>query len=161
MLIAIMSKRPTPKSGAAQESARLRLGELIQLADELGHRSHRLRGDGRRILDDVLANLKTLCNSSQSLTFSSAEADRTAFIAVRRELQSSWLRVDAMIDDLLHSAADELSTFANTAEIRIAACERAVRRRKDGNTTKAGADNGVQHSRPNLDRGTSERTEDS
>ena len=152
-----MSKRPKPKSGTEQESTRLRLGELIQLADELSHRSHQLRGDGRRIFNDVLANLQTLCNSTQPSTISGAEADRIAFIAVRRELKSSWLRVDSMIDDLLNSAADELSNFANTAEILIASCERAVRHRQVGNSMEEGADNGVQHSGSNLDRGSAER----
>ena len=139
------------KPGSEQESARLRLGELIQLADELGHRGDRIRGDGRRILDDVLAKLQTHCNSTQASTNSDIEANRRSFGAVRRELRSSWLRVDAIIDDLMSSAADELAAFANIAESRIAACERAVHHRRVCDSMKKGRDNGEQRSEPDLD----------
>ncbi len=160
MLIAIMNRSASKKPASAQESARLRLGELIQLADELGHRGHRLRGDGRRILDDVLANLQAQCNSTQASTNSDIEANRRSFRAVRRELQSNWLRVDAIIDDLMSSAADELYGFANIAESRIAACERAVHHRQIRDGVNSGRDNGEQRSEPNLDCSSAERTED-
>jgi hypothetical protein len=148
----------TPSS--EQESARLCLGELIQLANELGHRGHQIRGDGRRILDDVLAKLQTHCNSTQASTNSDIEANRRAFGAVRRELRSSWLRVDAMIDDLMSSATDELSDFANIAESRIAACERAVHHRQVYESSKTGCNNGEQRSEPIFDRPSAESTED-
>jgi hypothetical protein len=148
------------KTGSAQESTRLRLGELIQLADELGHRGRRIRGDARRILDDVLADLQTRCNATQASTNSGIQSNRRAFGAVRRELQSSWLRVDAIIDDLMSSAADELYGFANIAESRIAACERAVHHRQVCDSVKRGRDNGEQRSEPNLDRPSAESTED-
>jgi len=148
------------KTGSAQESTRLRLGELIQLADELGHRGHRFRGDGRRILDDVLAKLQTHCNSTQASTNSDIEANRRSFGAVRRELQSSWLCVDALIDDLMSSAADELYGFANIAESRIAACERAVHHRQVYGSLKTKRDNGEQRTEPNLDRSSANSTED-
>ena len=147
-----MNCSATKKPGSEQESTRLRLGELIQLADELGHRGRRLRGDGRRILDDVLAKLQAHCNFTQASTNSDIEANRRSFGAVRRELQSSWLRVDAIIDDLMSSAADELSGFANIAESRIAACERAVHHRQACDRLKTGRDNGELRSKPNLDR---------
>ena len=148
------------KTGSEQESARLRLGDLIQLADELGHRGDRIRGDGRRILDDILAKLQTHCNSTPASTNSDIEANRRSYGAVRRELQSSWLRVDAIIDDLMSSAADELSGFANIAESRIAACERDVHHRQVWDSAKTGHDNVGQHSKPNLDRPSAESTED-
>ncbi len=148
------------KPGSEQESTRLRLGELIQLADELRHRGHRIRGDGRRILDDVLANLQTHCKTTQASANSDIEASRRAFGAVRRELQSSWLRVDAIIDDLMSSTADELYGFANLAESRIAACERDVHHRQVWDSAKTGHDNVGQHSEPNLDRPSAESTED-
>lgn len=154
-----MNCSATKKPGSAQESTRLRLGELIQLADELRHRGHRIRGDGRRILDDVLANLQTYCNSTQASASSDIEASRRAFGAVRRELQSSWLRVDAIIDDLMSSTADELYGFANIAESRIAACERAVHHRQVWYSAKTGRDNGEQRSEANLDRPSAESTE--
>ena len=147
------------KTGSAQESTRLRLGELIQLADELGHRGHRLRGDGGRILDDVLANLQTQCNLAQASTSSDIETNRRAFGTVRRELQSSWLRVDAMIDDLISSAADELYGFANIAESRIAACERAVHHRQACDSVKTGRDDGEQGSESTLDGPSAESTD--
>ena len=136
-----MNRSATKKPGVAQESARLRLGELIQLADELCHRGHRIRGDGGRILDDVLDNLQTHCNTTQASTNSDIEANRRSFGAVRRELRSSWLRVDAIIDDLMSSAADELYGFANIAESRIAACERAVHHRQVCDNLKTKRDN--------------------
>ncbi len=148
------------KPGSAQESTRLRLGELIQLADELRHRGDRIRGDGRRILDDVLAVLQAHCASEGSSLESIRESDRRAFHTVRRELRSSWLRVDALIDDLMSSAADELYGFANIAESRIAACERAVHHRQVWDSAKTGHDNVGQHSEPNLDRPSAKSTED-
>jgi len=75
-------------------------------------------------------------------------------------LQSSWLRVDAIIDDLMSSTADELYGFANIAESRIAACERAVHHRQVWDSVKTGRDNGEQRSEPNLDRPSAESTED-
>ncbi|TDJ37749.1 MAG: hypothetical protein E2O53_01280 [Gammaproteobacteria bacterium] len=148
-----MNRSATKKPGVAQESARLRLGELIQLADELCHRGHRIRGDGGRILDDVLDNLQTHCNTTQASTNSDIEANRRAIGAVRRDLQSSWLRVDAIIDDLMSSAADELYGFANTAESRIAACERAVHHRQVAKSIQAESDNGQHYSKSKRDRG--------
>ena len=148
------------KPGSEQESTRLRLGELIQLADELGHRGYRIRGDARRILDDVLADLQTHCITTQASINSDIEANRRAFGAVRRELQSSWLRVDAIIDDLMSSAADELYGFANIADSRIAACERAVHHRQVWDSLKTGRDNGELRTKPNLDRPSSESSED-
>jgi len=148
------------KTGSAQESTRLCLGELIQLADELGHRGARIRGDGRRILDDVLAKLQTHCNSTQASTNSDIEANRRSFGAVQRELRSSWLRVDAIIDDLMSSAADELYGFANIAESRIAVCERAVHHRQVYASSKTGCNNGEQRSEPILDRPSAKSTED-
>ncbi len=148
------------KPGSAQESTRLRLGELIQLADELGHRGDRIRGDGRRILDDVLATLQTHCNSTQASTNSDIESNRRSYGAVRRELQSSWLRVNAMIDDLMSSAADELYGFANIAESRIAACERAVHHRQVYESSKTRCNNGERRSEPNFDRPSVKSTED-
>jgi polyhydroxyalkanoate synthesis regulator phasin len=148
------------KPGSEQESTRLRLGELIQLADEFRHRGHRIRGDGRRILDDVLATLQTHSNSTQASTNSDIESNRRSYGAVRRELRSSWLRVDALIDDLMSSAADELYGFANIAESRIAACERAVHHRQVWDSAKTGHDNVGQHSEPNLDRPSAKSTED-
>ena len=155
-----MNGSATKKHGSAQESTRLRLGELIQLADELGHRSEQIRGDGRRIFDDVLANLQADCNSKQAPTNSDIESNRRALGAVRRDLQSSWLRVDALIDDLMSSAADELYGFANIAESRIAACERAVHHRQVYDNSKTGRDNGEQRPEPILDRPSAESTED-
>ncbi len=140
-MIVTMNCSVEKKTGSAQESTRLRLGELIQLADELGHRGDRIRGDARRILDDVLAKLQTHCNSTQASTNSDIEANRRSFGAVRRELRSSWLRVDAIIDDLMSSAADELYGFANIAESRIAACERAVHHRQVCDNLKTKRDN--------------------
>jgi len=140
-MIVTMNCSAEKKTGSAQESTRLRLGELIQLADELGHRGDRIRGDARRILDDVLAKLQTHCNSTQASTNSDIEANRRSFGAVRRELRSSWLRVDAIIDDLMSSAADELYGFANIAESRIAACERAVHHRQVCDNLKTKRDN--------------------
>jgi len=140
-MIVTMNCSVEKKTGSAQESTRLRLGELIQLADELGHRGDRIRGDARRILDDVLDKLQTHCNSTQASTNSDIEANRRSFGAVRRELRSSWLRVDAIIDDLMSSAADELYGFANIAESRIAACERAVHHRQVCDNLKTKRDN--------------------
>ena len=148
------------KPGSAQESTRLRFGELIQLADELGHRGDQLRGDGRRILYDVLANLQTHCDSTQASTNSDIEANRRSFGAVRRELRSSWLRVDAIIDDLMSSAADEFYGFANIAESRIAACERAVHHRQVCESSKTGCNNGEQRSEPIFERPSAKSTED-
>lgn len=147
------------KPGSAQESTRLLLSELIQLADELGHRGHRLRGDGRIILDDVLANLETHSNSTQVSTNSVIEANRRSLAAVRRELQSSWLRVDAIIDDLMSSAADELYGFASLAESHIAACERAVHHRQVCDSVQSARNNAEQHLEPNLIRPSAESTE--
>lgn len=132
-----MINSPIEKSGPEQESVRLYLGELVQLSDELAHRSSRLRDDGRKILDAILTRLEALDTNEYGSSVSSAKADRGAFSTVRRELHSDWLRVDSMIDDLLSSAVDELSNFANTAESRIAACERAVHHRNVGANTKA------------------------
>lgn len=154
-----MNCSATKKPSSEQETTRLRLGELIQLADELGHRGHRLRGDGGRILDDVLANLQTHCEITQASTNFDIGANRRSFAAVRRELRSSWLRVDAMIDDLMSSAADELYGFASIAESRIAACERAVHHRQDYDSLQTGRDNGEQPSEPNLDQPSAESTE--
>lgn len=140
---------------------RLYLGELVQLSDELAHRSSRLRDDGRKILDAILTRLEALDTNEYGSSGSSAKADRGAFSTVRRELHSDWLRVDSMIDDLLSSAADELSNFANTAESRIAACERAVHHRKVGASTKAWPNNGELDSGPDLDRASAESSEDS
>ena len=148
------------KAGSAHESSRLRFGELIQLTDELGHRGYRIRGDARRILDDVLADLQTHCITTQASINSDIEANRRAFGAVRRELQSSWLRVDAIIDDLMSSAADELYGFVNIAESRIAACERAIHHRQVFDSFKTGRENGEQRSEPNLDRPSAESAED-
>ena len=148
------------KTGSAQESTRLRLGELIQLADELGHRGNRIRGDGRRILNDVLANLQTQCNATQASTNSDIEPNRRTLGTVQRELQSSWLRVDAMIDDLMSSAADELYGFASIAESRIAACERVVHHRQVRDSLKTSHDNIEQRSEPIHDRPSAKSTED-
>lgn len=130
MLITIMNITPTAKSVSEQESARLYLGELVQLSDELAHRSSQLRDDGRRILDAILTSLEARYTSEYGSSESSAKTDRGAFTAVRRELQSNWLRVDSMIDDLLHSAADEIAQFTAVAESQIGGWERAINHRK-------------------------------
>jgi hypothetical protein len=75
-------------------------------------------------------------------------------------MRSSWLRVDALIDDLMSSAADELYGFANIAESRIAACERAVHHRQVCDNLNTGRDNGEQRSKPNFDRPSAKSTED-
>ena len=140
MLAAFMNKSSIATSGPEQESVRLYVGELAQLSDELAHRSSRLREDGRRVLDAILTGLETHITAGPSA--SRAEADLDELAAVRRELLSSWLRADSIIDELLSSAADELSSFANSAESRIFAYERAIHHRKIGASAEAWSNKG-------------------
>jgi hypothetical protein len=123
---------PCPKSGS-EESVRLYLRELAQLSDELAMRNTHLRDDGHRIVNDVLTRLQAFCASEETSSEPSAKEDHRAFNSVRREMLSSWLRVDSLVDDLLSTAADELAQFAAASESRIGACERAVRYRRARN----------------------------
>ena len=116
---------------------RLYVGELAQLSDELAHRSARLREDGHRVLDAILTGLEFQITADSGPLASRAKADLGELAAVRRELHSNWLRVDSIIDELLSSAADELSSFANSAESRISAYERAIHHRKIGASAEA------------------------
>jgi hypothetical protein len=131
MLMTVMNNSPRAESAPEAESVRLQLGELIQLSDELAHRSSRLRDDGREIIGEVLVKLRSLCTSGD--TRSDPESDRCGLVEARRDLRSRWLCVDARIDDLLSSAADEIAQFVAIAESRIGACERAVRHRERRN----------------------------
>lgn len=103
-----MSKSPSTKSVSEQESARLYLGELVRLAEDLGHRNSELRNDGREILDTLLIRLEKLCACEDASSIPGVKEDQRIFAATRRELLASWLRVDSLIDNLLSSAADEL-----------------------------------------------------
>ena len=113
-----------------RESARLYLGELLELAEELARRNAALRNDRREIFDSILTRLESYCTDEDVPSTLSERERRRVFTEARRDLRANWIRVDTLMDDLLGSAADELSQFAAEVEARIGACERIVRHRE-------------------------------
>ena len=125
-----MSASKTTEINSKRESARLYLGELLELAEELARRNAALRNDRREIFDAILTRLESYCMDEDVPSTLSERERRRVFTEARRDLRANWIRVDTLMDDLLSSAADELSQFAAEVEARISACERIVRHRE-------------------------------
>jgi FKBP-type peptidyl-prolyl cis-trans isomerase (trigger factor) len=130
MVADLMSASKTTEINSKRESARLYLGELLELAEELARRNAALRNDRREIFDSILTRLESYCMDEDVPSTLSERERRRVFTEVRRDLRANWIRVDTLMDDLLSSAADELSQFAAEVEARISACERIVRHRE-------------------------------
>jgi FKBP-type peptidyl-prolyl cis-trans isomerase (trigger factor) len=130
MVADLMSASKTTEINSKRESARLYLGELLELAEELGRRNAALRNDRREIFDSILTRLESYCMDEDVPSTLSERERRRVFTEARRDLRANWIRVDTLMDDLLSSAADELSQFAAEVEARISACERIVRHRE-------------------------------
>ena len=125
-----MSASKTTEINSKRESARLYLGELLELAEELARRNAALRNDRREIFDAILTRLESYCMDEDVPSTLSERERRRVFTEARRDLRANWIRVDTLMDDLLSSAADELSQFAAEVEARISVCERIVRHRE-------------------------------
>jgi hypothetical protein len=130
MVADLMSASKTTEINSKRESARLYLGELLELAEELARRNAALRNDRREIFDAILTRLESYCMDEDVPSTLSERERRRVFTEARRDLRANWIRVDTLMDDLLSSAADELSQFAAEVEARISACERIVRHRE-------------------------------
>jgi FKBP-type peptidyl-prolyl cis-trans isomerase (trigger factor) len=130
MVADLMSASKTTEINSKRESARLYLGELLELAEELARRNAALRNDRREIFDSILTRLESYCMDEDVPSTLSERERRRVFTEARRDLRANWIRVDTLMDDLLSSAADELSQFAAEVEARISACERIVRHRE-------------------------------
>ncbi len=130
MVADLMSASKTTEINSKRESARLYLGELLELAEELARRNAALRNDRREIFDSILTRLESYCTDEDVPSTLSEKDRRRVFIEARRDLRANWIRVDTLMDDLLSSAADELSQFAAEVEGKIGACERIVRHRE-------------------------------
>jgi hypothetical protein len=115
------------KATSKQESARLYVGELEQLVEEAAFRNSMLRNDGREVLDHILACLEANCIGEDVSSNICTRERRRIFAETRRQIHANWMRVDALIDDLLSSAIDELSQFASETETRIGTLERILR----------------------------------
>jgi FKBP-type peptidyl-prolyl cis-trans isomerase (trigger factor) len=130
MVADLMSASKKTEINSKRESARLYLGELLELAEELARRNAALRNDRREIFDAILTRLESYCMDEDVPSTLSERERRRVFTEARRDLRANWIRVDTLMDDLLSSAADELSQFAAEVEARISACERIVRHRE-------------------------------
>ena len=122
-----MGETSRTDSGDARESARLLLCDLRQLSEELAHRSALLRSEGYRILAEILDELEAEVSPEASSGKSTRSPFSHSASTIRAQLQSDWLRVDCLIDNLVSSAANEIAHFASVAESRIGAVERAAR----------------------------------
>lgn len=111
--------------GRYHESTRDEVVGLVTIADNLRQQSAETRKEGGDIVDNILFKLQALYEFGDSKSGSSSPS-RCAYEDVRRNLQSDWLRIDMLIDDLLSSASDELVRYATHAEAVIGRCEREV-----------------------------------
>lgn len=109
------------------ESARLKLGELIVLADRLQHSMGLLRHEGHETLETVCDQLEAQAAATLSKLDDQANPTRKSISRTRRELETAWLEVDHAVDELISQAADEIYRFTTIAESRIHECERRVR----------------------------------
>jgi hypothetical protein len=113
-----------------RESARLYLGELIGLAEDL-HRCHdRFRDECRQLLQDMLSEVAE--QSDRGLTRTHREKSGTSgYRELRHGLETQWHEADGTVEDLCSQVCDTVYTFVNSAEARIAAYERKARHRAE------------------------------
>lgn len=99
-----------------QESARLLLGDLICLSDDLCHRNVEIRSEGKHVIQKALSALETLMIGAKE---KHSNIRPTPYRLFKREIELEWLRVDQVVDELLNRAANEISQFAAETERRI------------------------------------------
>jgi uncharacterized protein Yka (UPF0111/DUF47 family) len=117
-----MKPRPTD-----MQSARLKLGEFIGLADRLQHGSRLLRQEAQNLLEDVFEDLDSQIADTPSQCGDAAPATEAALDQARQDLAKEWLEVDHALGELVGQAADEIYQFVTTAESRIDKLDRQAR----------------------------------
>lgn len=135
------------------ESARLRIAEIVALADELARCGVVLREEGRRVVQEVLAETQPdpAGQGGSELRFvnpdpgvldpeqSTAQAhpgtlgelafDDDAHAALGREFGSRWVDVECAVDEHVSNACDSVHAFVAFAEAEVARYERGIRHR--------------------------------
>ncbi len=106
------------------ESARLRIAEIVALADELARQGMVLREEGRRVVEAVLAD-----SAPEPATQGGPARDDATHAALGRELGSQWVEVDCAVDEHVSKACDAVLAFVGFAEAEVARYERGVRHR--------------------------------
>jgi hypothetical protein len=117
-----MKPRPTDI-----QSARLKLGEFIGVADRLQHGLSLVREEAQDFLEDVLEGLDNRAAVTPLQSGDAAAATKAALDQARQDLEKEWLEVDHALGELVGQAADEIYQFVTTAESRIDKLERATR----------------------------------
>lgn len=106
------------------ESARLRIAEIVALADELARQGAVLRKEGRRVVEAVLAD-----SAPGPAAQGGPARDDAAHAALGLELGSQWVEVDCAVDERVSEACDAVLAFVAFAEAEVARYERGVRHR--------------------------------
>lgn len=109
------------------ESARLRVGEFIGLADEFRASGAAMRHDGAEVLQQMSQDLTKL---AATIVLKSCDDPATLLAAVERaryELEKAWLELDRTVDELVSQANHEISRFVTTVEARVDDLERHIR----------------------------------
>ncbi len=110
------------------ESARLRIAEIVALADELARQGAALREEGRRVVEAVLADSAPDPAAPDGPARHLARDDAT-HAALGRELGSRWVEVDCAVDEHVSNACDAVLAFVGFAEAEVARYERGIRHR--------------------------------
>ena len=109
------------------ESARLRVGEFIGLADEYRASGAAMRHDGAEILQQVDQDLTKFTATVMLKSCDDQAALLAAVERARHELSKEWLKLDHTVDELVSQANHEISRFVTTVEARVDDLERQFR----------------------------------